>query len=141
MRVVPTGVGACLLALTLTGLFAAAGQEQATKKDSPSAEEKAARDTLAQFAKGNPGWKVRMEGWGRMMKAGPAAVPVLEEDQKQESPAVQAFAAQALTVIRGPAAVRKTVADYKLSELDSARLGHVAPDFSLTDVSGKVYRL
>jgi hypothetical protein len=52
MRVVPTGIGGCLLALTLTGLSAAAGQEQTAKKASPSAGEKAARDTLARLEKG-----------------------------------------------------------------------------------------
>jgi hypothetical protein len=82
-----------------------------------------------------------MEAWVRLMKASPAAVPILEEAQKKESLAVRAFATQVLAVMRGPAAIRKAVTDYDLSALDSARLGHVAPDFTLTDLSGKACRL
>jgi hypothetical protein len=111
------------------------------KPGASAAAEKGARDALAQFDKGDPGWKVRMEAWVRLVKAGPAAVPVLEEALKTESPAVRAIANQALAVLRGPAAIRKAVTDYDLSQCDSARLGQVAPDFSLTDLSGKAYRL
>jgi hypothetical protein len=82
-----------------------------------------------------------MEAWVRLMRAGPDAVPVLGQALKKESPAVRAFATQALALMRGPAANRKAVTDYNLSELDSARLGHVAPDFTLTDLSGKACRL
>jgi hypothetical protein len=74
-----------------------------------AAAEKAARDTLAQFDEGDAGWKVRMEAWVRLVKAGPAAVPVLEQALKKESPAVRAVATQAIAVMRGPAAVRKVV--------------------------------
>src|SRR5262245_37166825 len=88
--------------------------------------EKAVRDTLAKSAKGDPGWKVRMEALVRLVKAGPAAVPVLEEALKKESPPARALATQALAVIRGPVAIRKAVTDYDLSKLDSARLGYVA---------------
>jgi HEAT repeat protein len=106
-----------------------------------AAAEKAVRDTLAQIAKGDPGWKVRMAALVRLVKAGPAAVPVLEKALKKESPGARALATQALAVIRGPAALRTAVIDYDLSKLDSARLGQVAPDFSLTDISGHAYRL
>jgi hypothetical protein len=82
-----------------------------------------------------------MEAWVRLMRAGPDAVPVLEQALKKESPAVRAFVTQALALMRGPAANRKAVTDYNLSELDSARLGHAAPDFTLTDLSGKACRL
>lgn len=105
------------------------------------AAEKAARDALVQFDKRDPGWKVRMEVWIKVMKAGPAVVPVLEEAVKKEPVAVRAFATQALTVMRGPAAIPKVVTDYDLSALDTARLGQIAPNFTLTDVSGKAYRL
>jgi hypothetical protein len=40
-----------------------------------------------------------------------------------------------------PAQLRKLLADYDLRQLDSARLGDMAPDFTLTDISGKAYRL
>jgi hypothetical protein len=105
------------------------------------AAEKAARDALAPLDKGGLGWKVRMEAWVRLMKAGPAAVPVLEEALKKQSPGLRAFATQALAVMRGPAAIPKAATDYDLSELDSAGLGQIAPDFSLADVSGKAHRL
>jgi hypothetical protein len=111
------------------------------KPRASAAAEKAARDTLAQIARGDPGWKARMEALVRLVKAGPAAVPVLEGALKKESPAARALAAQALAVICGPGDIRKAVTDCDLSELDGARLGHVAPDFSLSDLSGKVCRL
>jgi hypothetical protein len=44
-------------------------------------------------------------------------------------------------VLRGPAAIRKAATDFDLAKLDSARLGQAAPDFSLSDLSGKTYRL
>src|SRR5262249_47651479 len=40
-----------------------------------------------------------------------------------------------------PAQLRKLLADYDLRQLDSARPGEMAPDFTLTDFSGKTYRL
>jgi HEAT repeat protein len=39
------------------------------------------------------------------------------------------------------AAMRKALAEYDLRNLDSARLGQIAPDFTLTDYQGKSYRL
>jgi hypothetical protein len=39
------------------------------------------------------------------------------------------------------AQLRKQLADYDLRKMDSARLGELAPDFTLTDISGKSYRL
>src|SRR5262245_25946364 len=40
-----------------------------------------------------------------------------------------------------PAELRKALADYDLRNLDSARVGEIAPDFSLTDFTGKTSRL
>jgi HEAT repeat protein len=40
-----------------------------------------------------------------------------------------------------PAALRKALADYDLSLMDSARLGAAAPDFTLNDYMGKPVRL
>jgi HEAT repeat protein len=37
--------------------------------------------------------------------------------------------------------LRKELADYDLRNLDSARIGRTAPDFTLTDFTGKSYRL
>jgi hypothetical protein len=39
------------------------------------------------------------------------------------------------------AEMRKTLARYDLRNMDSARLGQTAPDFTLTDYHGKTYRL
>jgi uncharacterized protein (TIGR03067 family) len=125
------------------------------KREQPRDEENerhAAREILTRFNKewkeyanepsvGDPRWKLRMESFIRLARAGPAAVPLLEESVKKDSPATRAFATQVLAVIRGPEAIRKSVTAYDFAKLDSARLGQVAPDFSLTDLSGKDYRL
>jgi HEAT repeat protein len=39
------------------------------------------------------------------------------------------------------AEMRKTLADYDLRDLDSVRIGRLAPDFTLTDFTGKPHRL
>ena len=39
------------------------------------------------------------------------------------------------------AELRKALADYDLSNMDSARVGELAPDFTLADFTGKTYRL
>jgi cytochrome oxidase Cu insertion factor (SCO1/SenC/PrrC family) len=39
------------------------------------------------------------------------------------------------------AELRKTLADYDLTKMDSARLGELAPNFVLTDHTGKPRRL
>src|SRR5262249_41674630 len=40
-----------------------------------------------------------------------------------------------------PAALRKALADYDLRTLDSAQIGKMAPDFTLTDFTGKPHSL
>ena len=40
-----------------------------------------------------------------------------------------------------PAALRTALADYDLRTLASARVGEMAPDFTLADATGKTYRL
>jgi hypothetical protein len=62
-----------------------------------------ARDVLSGFAKGNPGWKARMEGLIRLVKAGPEVTPVLADALKTGSPAAREFAAQALVLFADPA--------------------------------------
>lgn len=39
------------------------------------------------------------------------------------------------------AEMRRALAEYDLRSMDSARLGHIAPDFILTDYTGKTHRL
>jgi HEAT repeat protein len=183
----------------------------ASDKETPgpkerAAAEKQARQIVARFDKGDPGWKARMEALVRLARVGPAVVPVLAEALHKSPPATREFAAQALVLLAepgtrpaleraladpksgvrlyaiqalsmlgplprtkryeeilnndpsfwgvrpmmaaalgrdgrpDPAHLRK-LADYDLRRLDSARLGEMAPDFTLTDFSGKTYRL
>jgi HEAT repeat protein len=166
-----------------------------------------ARQIVARFDRGDPGWKVRMEALVRLMKAGPATVPVLAETLHKGSPSARELAAQALVLFAEPstrsaleralddtkpgvrlyaiqalsmlgklprtarhehilrndpsvfgvratmaaalaredrpnlAPLRKVLADYDLRNLDSARLGELAPDFTLANSAGKTYRL
>jgi HEAT repeat protein len=64
----------------------------------------------------------------------------------KEDPAVFAVRPMMAAALERPdrpdqAAMRKTLAEYDLHKLDSARLGQTAPDFSLTDYAGKTFRL
>ena len=186
---------------------ATSGAGQPEKPEAGAAAGQVARDVLAKFDKGDPGWKPRLEGLIRLVKAGPGVTPVLTEALKTASPSTREFAAQALVLFADPksrpaleqalddpesgvrlyaiqalrmlgrlprterherirltdpdhwgvrmmitaalergdrldaAALRKTLADYDLRTLDSARVGEMAPDFTLADATGKTYRL
>jgi HEAT repeat protein len=152
--------------------------------------------------------KLQMECMVKLMRIGPAAVPVLIECLKNEKapPSTRALAAQALGFLadvrarptllqaiedkdglvrasalgalgrlgrlkatpkllelagkdptRGvyvgtmfvltrddepnPEPIRKALAEYDLARMDSAQVGKPAPDFTLTDASGKTWRL
>jgi RNA polymerase sigma factor (sigma-70 family) len=117
---------------------------------------KAAMDALARFENGwNPpasslrpssdtGWKAKMEALVALAKAGPAAEPVLDDawgKGSQWSEWTRDFAFRAKEVIRGESAARKALLKYDPAQIDTARLGKLAPDFSLTDISGRTYRL
>jgi hypothetical protein len=123
-------------------------------RSEPAAAVKAAREALVKLDKGwkpyenkpnldDPRWKVQMEALVQVVRAGPAAVPVLEAAAKEGSPwsdSTRAFAAKVLPVVRDPAAP-KAVAGYDLTAMDSARVGKPAPDFTLPDAGGETYRL
>jgi HEAT repeat protein len=172
-----------------------------------AAKEKEARQLVARFDQGDPGWKVRMEALVRMVRIGPAAVPVLAEALHKGSPLTREWAAQALALFAEPSTrpgleraladpkpgvrlyaiqalsmlgklprnernqqilrndpsfwgvrpmmaaaleredrpnpgqLRQVLADYDLRKLDSARIGEMAPDFTLADFTGKKVRL
>ena len=180
--------------------------EPSNGSSAPTAQ-KAARDALTQFEKGNGDWKVRMATLVRLAQIGPAAAPILIEALKDSKPTTREFAAQALVLcadatakpaleraladpkpgvrlyaiqalsMLGPlprnkdnerilttdptiygvrpmmaaalertdrpnlAEMRKALAEYDVRNMDSARLGQIAADFTLTDHNGKTYRL
>jgi HEAT repeat protein len=182
-------------------------KETPTTKEERAAAQKEARQIVARFDKGDPGWKVRMEALVRLVRAGPAVVPVLAEALHKGPPSTREFAAQALVLFADPATrpaleraladaksgirlyaiqalsmfgklprteryerilrtdpsddgvrpmmaaalgredqpnatqLREGLADYDLGKMDSARLGEIAPDFTLTDFAGKKHRL
>ena len=60
------------------------------------------RETLGKFEKGDPGWKVRMEGLVSLVKASPAVIPVLVDVLKNGPPSIRDFAAQVLAVDADP---------------------------------------
>jgi HEAT repeat protein len=208
-----TGVSVLLATLSLLAVPLRAQDEAKTKSPERSnvgstpTPQKAARDALAGFEKGNGDWKVRMETLVRLARIGPAAAPVLIEALKDSKPATREFAAQALVLFADSTAkpaleraladpkpgvrlyaiqalsmlgplprtkeneriltqdptvygvrpmmaaaleradrpnlseMRKALAEYDLRNMDSARLGQTAPDFTLTDYHGKTYRL
>jgi hypothetical protein len=175
------------------------------KRGRNAAAQKAARDVLAKFDNGDPGWQVRMAALVNLVRAGPDAVPVLLEVLQNGPPSTRELAAQALVFVADPAAraaldkalsdretsvriyasnalsmfgrlkpteryrrlreqdnwavrrhmafalerddmpdpgtLRKALAGYDLARVDTARLGQLAPDFSLTDVRGQTYQL
>jgi HEAT repeat protein len=194
------------LALVGSAVLSAADKETPRTKEQDAAEEEA-RQIVARFDNGDPGWKVRMEALVRLARAGPAVVPVLAEALHKGPPSTRELAAQALVLFAEPgtrpgleraladpksgvrlyaiqalsmlgplprtkeheriltsdpaswsvrpmmaaaleradrpnqAELRKALADYDLSKMDSARVGELAPDFTLTDFTGKTYRL
>jgi len=127
------------------------------KREQPKDEEderQAARDVLNRFNKewkgytnepnlGDPRWKLKMETLVRLARAGPAAIPLLEEAAKlvfKWSASSRELAEQSLGLLGKPE-WRKTLADYDLTQMDSARVGKLAPDFALKDATGTTYRL
>jgi hypothetical protein len=145
---------ALLFALALLSIAAPGAKGREKGKDLRPAE-KEARDVLDTFDKnwkeytnepnyGDPRWKLKMETLVRLAQAGQAAVLLLEEAAKESSswaPHTRILAAEVLAILRGPAAVRDTLADFDLNQVDTAHVGKPAPDFSLADASGQSYRL
>jgi hypothetical protein len=192
-------------AVFLVVSFAYLTQPVTAKEETAAVKE--ARQIVARFDKGDPGWKIRMEALVRLARAGPSVVPVLAEALQKGARSTREFAAQALVYFAEPSTrpaleraladpksgvrlyaiqalsmfgrlprtkqheqillkdpsfwgvrpmmasaleredrpnpeqLRKLLADYDLRQMDSARVGEMAPDFTLTDLSGKTYRL
>src|SRR5262249_5204960 len=127
------------------------------KREQPKDEEderQAAREMLTRFNKewkgyanepnlGDPHWKLRMETLVRLAQAGPAAIPLLEEAEKKDSTwsaSTRQLAEDCLGLFKKPE-WRTALADYDLSQMDSARVGKLAPDFALKDATDATYRL
>jgi hypothetical protein len=141
-------VFALLLVTTPTPIIA--GQ----RKPSPASAKEMARDALVRFDKGwkdysnepnlrDPRWKLKMETLVRLAQAGPAVFPLLEEAAKEDSKwsaSTRAFVNEFLPILHN-VELRKTLADYDLAQIESARVGKLAPDFALADATGKTHRL
>jgi hypothetical protein len=101
-----TMMGVPVLLATLSFLAVPLWAQDEAKKKSPETSnagstptpQKAARDALAGFEKGNGDWKVRMEALVRLAQIGPAAAPILIEALQDSKPATREFAAQALVL-------------------------------------------
>ena len=129
-----------LLTLTLMPLLTLPLSAGDPPKD-PGQAEKTVRDVLVQIDKADPGWKERFEALLALAKAGPAVVPVLEKASKDPTGPAPRFAAYAHRILSGPADVTEALADYDPKKIDTARLGQLAPDFTLSDPTGRAYRL
>ena len=143
------------LVLALLLLFTAPARMIAgPKKPDAAPGEETARDALVKFDKdwkaytnepnlGDPRWKLKMEVLVRLAQAGPAAFPLLVEAAQEDSKwsaSTRQLAEESLPMLR-KAALRKALADYDLAQMDSARVGKLAPDFALQDATGTTYRL
>src|SRR5262245_51406236 len=76
---------------------------QPDKPRAPATASQVAREVLARFDKGDPGWRARMEGLIRLEKAGPGVTGALTEALTRGSPSTRSFAAQALVLFAGAA--------------------------------------
>src|SRR5262245_26050838 len=66
---------------------------------------------------------------------------ILDEDADAFVRRSMAWALERVDGRESAAAIRKSLADYDLAQIDSAQLGRAAPDFTLSDPSGTTYRL
>ena len=139
-----------LMLLVSSPAFANGGDKK------PDADfEKAAHDALLKFDKdwkdytnepnyGDARWKLKMETLVALAKASPAVLPLLESAAKEGSswkPHSRQLATEVLKTWQERPTVRDAWASYDLSQMDIANEGKLAPDFVLSDVAGRSYRL
>src|SRR5262249_19418002 len=93
---------ACVAVALLCCPALSADDKETPRTKERAAAEKEARQIVARFDKGEPGWKVRMEALVRLVRAGPAVVPVLVEALHKGPPSTREFAAQALVLFAEP---------------------------------------
>jgi hypothetical protein len=93
-----------LLALPLVGNGQTPAARERGKPAVSAGAAEGARDVLAKFDKGDPGWQVRMTALVNLVRAGPDAVPVLREALQHGPPSTREFAAQVLVFIADPRA-------------------------------------
>ena len=88
---------------------------------------------------GDPVWKLQYEALILSMRSGKEPAPLADHA------AVKQWAELAHSLLRDPspeaAATRRALAEFDLARLDTARLGGAAPEFELTDLTGKTWRL
>ena len=135
-------------------LIPSAGVSGREDRTDPAALAETAHDALVRYDTGwkeytnepnlgDAGWKLKMETLVRLARAGPAAIPLLEAAAKKDSrwsASTRGLAEESLGLLRKPE-WRKALADYDLAQMDSARVGKLAPDFALKDATGTTYRL
>jgi hypothetical protein len=106
-----------LLALALLCPTPAPAEDKSPpQKREHAAAENEARQVLAAFDKGDPGWKVRMQALVRLARAGRATARVLTEALHKGSPTTRELAAQALVLVADPgsrAGLERALADPK----------------------------
>jgi hypothetical protein len=145
-----------LVALAKTGPVAVPVLVEALQKGSPSTREFAAQalvlfadsttEPALERALADPKPGVRLYAIQALSMLGPLPrtkehVRILTEDPTVFGVRPMMAAALERTDRPNQAEMRKALAEYELGKLDSARLGQTAPDFTLTDYTGKTYRL
>src|SRR5262245_38983381 len=91
--------GSLLLFMSVT--YASDGEGVADDQSTEKARQ-SVKEVVAQFEKGDPGWRVRMQALVATTTAGAGAVGVLVESLQRDEPSVREFAAHALSIIADP---------------------------------------
>jgi hypothetical protein len=94
---------------------------------------------------GDPIWKLQYEALVLSAKSPKDAQALLDNMASKGPSPVKKWAESVRTLLREDspeaAATRRALAEFDLAKLDSARYGAPAPDFELTDLVGKTWKL